>query len=165
MKSARILKLVNLLMPYFKNLCPNLPKGNEKCVLLVGGEVYPGYTHTLDHSGTTMRQGARDTLMPCVLTDEEHELYSDLAKKLHEEGCNYAGIDLAFPNIIEVNVLNPDGLRRMHMLTGNDRSAEIVEQAVQATLETHEEKERPTSIASLLKRGDRSGGWGQHIGR
>lgn len=144
---------------------PQLANGNEKRVILAGGEVYPAYTHTPDHSGKTMKQGARDTLVSCTLTDEEHELCNKLAKELREEGCNYAGIDLAFPHIIEVNVLNPDGLRRIHTLTGNDRSAEIVDQAVQATLEAHEKKERPRDMVSLVRRTERAGSWEQHIGR
>lgn len=129
---------------------PQLAHGNEKRVLLAGGKVYPAYTHTPDHSGKTMKQGALDTLTPCELSDAEYSLCQDVAKKLHEDGCNYAGIDLAFPHIIEVNVLNPDGIRRIKQLTQNDKSAEIVGQVIKATLESHRKKERSENSENIV---------------
>ena len=37
----------------------------------------------------------------------------------------FAGIDLAYPWLIEVNVINPGGLGTIEQLTGQDRSDEV----------------------------------------
>ena len=76
-----------------------------------------------DHR-TNIMQGARSE--PCDLTPIETEYCQELGQFLKAFGAEFVGLDLAFPWIIEFNVINPGGLVTILELTGQDLSASII---------------------------------------
>jgi glutathione synthase len=104
---------------------PEIEQG-EKRVLLAGGEVIGQYRRiaTLDHR-TNVSQGA--AVEACDLTDDERQYCAFLAQKLVKRGAIYSGIDLAYPWLIEVNVVNPGGITTIEELTGEDHSMAVAE--------------------------------------
>lgn len=102
---------------------PEIEQG-EKRVLIAGGRVIDQYlrTPTLDHR-TNIHQGAK--IARCTLNKAESALCHNLARLLLEEGVYFAGIDLAYPWLIEVNVVNPGGIGTIDDLTQVDRSKEV----------------------------------------
>ena len=103
---------------------PEIDAG-EKRVLIAGGQVIDQYqrTATTDHR-TNVTQGANTHR--CQLSRDEAEYCSKLATHLLTQGVYYCGIDLAWPWLIEVNVINPGGVMTINELTGIDRSGDII---------------------------------------
>lgn len=110
---------------------PEIEQG-EKRVLLAGGRVIGQYLRLplLDHR-TNITAGAKTE--PCSLTDAEHAYCNGLAHQILLKGAWFAGVDLVYPWLIEVNVINPGGITTIEELTGCDLSAQVVE-AVMASL-------------------------------
>ena len=103
---------------------PEIEQG-EKRVLIAGGQVIDQYRRLpgTDHR-TNLSQGG--VAEPCELTPDEAAYCNRLAAILLERGAWLAGIDLAFPWLIEVNVINPGGLTTIESLTGRDRSRDVL---------------------------------------
>ena len=103
---------------------PEIEQG-EKRVILAGGRIIDQYKrlHTSDHR-TNVSQGALTE--HCVLTHKEREYCEDLAQHLLTEGVQFSGIDLAWPWLIEINVVNPGGIVTLDEMTGADRTGEVL---------------------------------------
>lgn len=104
---------------------PEIESG-EKRVLLAGGRIIDQYQRlpTLDHR-TNVSQGAFTE--HCTLTPEERDYCSRLAGHLLDEGVYFSGIDLAWPWLIETNVVNPGGIVTLETLTGCDRTDQVLD--------------------------------------
>lgn len=90
---------------------PEIAQG-EKRVLIAAGQIIGAYRRESIANGiTNLAAGARATR--CELTDEETDACAELARDLAVGGVNYAGIDLVYPWLIEINVANPGGLRSL----------------------------------------------------
>lgn len=111
---------------------PEIEQG-EKRVLLAGGQVIGQYLRRSkgDHR-TNITAGA--ITEPCDLSKAEHDYCTELAQQVLSKGAWFAGVDLVFPWLIEVNVINPGGITTIDKLTGCDLSAKVVE-AVMASLD------------------------------
>ncbi len=98
----------------------------EKRVLFAGGKIVGQYHRmaTRDHR-TNLMQGGRPT--PCELGDDERNYCQRLGEFLKDYGVGFAGLDLAYPWIIEFNVINPGGLITINELTGEDLAPVIVD--------------------------------------
>ncbi|MCB1644314.1 MAG: hypothetical protein KDI36_02630 [Pseudomonadales bacterium] len=105
---------------------PEITQG-EKRVLLAGGQPVGQYLRTAvqDHR-TNVMQGA--SVSACELTTEEMALCRRLGAFLRQHGVEYCGIDLAWPWVIEFNVINPGGLTTLAGLTGTDLTDKILTQ-------------------------------------
>ena len=103
---------------------PEIEQG-EKRVLFAGGKVIGQYLRiaVADHRTNIMR-GARSE--PCDLTPLETEYCQQLGQFLKTFGAEFVGLDLAFPWIIEFNVINPGGLLTIDELTGQDLCSRII---------------------------------------
>ena len=103
---------------------PEIEAG-EKRVLLAGGRIIGQYRRlsTIDHR-TNVSQGA--SIENCELTVEERNYCSQLAEELLDEGVYFSGIDLAWPWLIETNVVNPGGIITLQTLTGQDRTEDVL---------------------------------------
>ena len=103
---------------------PEIGEG-EKRVLFAGGNVIGQYLRiaVADHR-TNIMQGARSE--PCDLMPFEAQYCQELGQFLKTFGAEFVGLDLAFPWIIEFNVINPGGLLTILELTGQDLSASII---------------------------------------
>lgn len=104
---------------------PNI-RTNEKRVILAGDVPVSGFLRfhpENDHrSNATLGAG----FAALELTPEEDEFVRALGKRMTDLGIFYSGIDLAFPYVIEVNMVNPGGLSYHYRATGEDRSSEAV---------------------------------------
>ena len=107
---------------------PEIEQG-EKRVLLAGGRVISQYRRIAesDHR-TNLSLGARAEA--CGLTPEEAEVCHRLAAYLLNQGACFCGIDLAWPWLIEVNVINPGGLATIENLTGRDFAPDVVKAVI-----------------------------------
>jgi glutathione synthase len=101
----------------------------EKRVLIANGEVVDQYRrrNTLDHR-TNLAQGGKPEV--CTLTSEEIDLCSNIGKFVRDEGALFVAMDLAYPYVIELNVINPGGLTTLQALTDQDLSGEVVERVL-----------------------------------
>lgn len=101
----------------------------EKRVLLANGVVVGQYRrrNTQDHR-TNLSQGGEPEV--CDLTPEEIDLCGRIGNFLRAEGALFVAMDLAYPYVIELNVINPGGLTTLHALTDRDLSGEVVERVL-----------------------------------
>lgn len=101
----------------------------EKRVLIANGEVIGQYRrhNTQDHR-TNLAQGGEPEV--CLLTPEESTLCGNMGKFLRDEGALYVAMDLAYPYVIELNVINPGGLITLRTLINEDLSGEVVDRVL-----------------------------------
>ncbi|MEU0740739.1 glutathione synthase [Streptomyces sp. NPDC006134] len=113
---------------------PNV-RTNEKRVIIAGDQPVSGFLrfHPENDHRSNATLGARFAALE--LTTEEDALVRELGKRMMDLGIFYSGIDLAFPYVIEVNMVNPGGLSYHRRATGEDKSSEAVN-AVLAALRT-----------------------------
>ncbi len=106
----------------------------EKRILFAAGNIIGQYRRRpgIDHR-TNISQGA--LIETCSLTDEERIYCLQLAAQLENMGAHFAAIDLVFPWLIDVNVINPGGLITLDELTGQDHSAAIGQHLVTKLLQ------------------------------
>ncbi|MEJ6593322.1 MAG: hypothetical protein QNL99_15190 [SAR86 cluster bacterium] len=111
-----------LMQPYVKEI-----ETGEKRVLIAGGEPVGQYLRLAakDHR-TNRMQGA--ALSACELTNTERAYCRKIGTFLVEQGIEFAGLDLAYPWVIEFNVINPGGLLTIEQLTGSNHCQRIIEQ-------------------------------------
>ena len=98
--------------------------GGEKRILLAGGKVVGQYLRTARASAlTNLAQGG--VASACDLNQAERLAMKHLARRLLDQGIFFAGVDLCWPWLIEVNVLSPGGLATILDLTGEDLSQSV----------------------------------------
>ena len=93
---------------------------NEKRVIIAGGKVIGAYGKILsseDHR-SNKAQGNRQYL--CELSEDETRLCDTIALNCLDNGILFAGIDLAYPFVFELNIVNPGGLITLSRLSGVD---------------------------------------------
>lgn len=97
----------------------------EKRVLFAAGQVVGHYlrSNSSDHR-TNLAQGA--VAGTCELTPQEQLLCQKVGRHLEQQGTGYIAMDMIYPYVIELNVINPGGLGTLETLTGHDFSAEVV---------------------------------------
>ncbi|MFP6806548.1 MAG: hypothetical protein VB957_05125 [Pseudomonadales bacterium] len=105
---------------------PEIERG-EKRVLFAGGKVVGQYLRIAhkDHR-TNVMQGAK--IKECDLSPEEAAYCEQLGGFLKDFGASFVGLDLAYPWIIEFNVINPGGLLTIEELTGQDLTSSIIDE-------------------------------------
>jgi glutathione synthase len=102
----------------------------EKRVLLANGNIIGQYlrTATIDHRTNLMQGG---TPSCCSLTTREFNYCMDIGKYLKSRGALFAGIDLVFPYIIEINVISPGGLATLETLGGPDQAGNVIKNIIE----------------------------------
>lgn len=98
----------------------------EKRVILAAGSPVGQYhrVNQTDHRNN-ISLGATQSL--CQLTAEENALCRRLSEFLLSRGIYFAGIDLIWPWLIEVNVINPGGVTTIDELGGGDIMPRIID--------------------------------------
>lgn len=98
----------------------------EKRVLFAAGQVVGQYKRVArnDHR-TNVHQGAIP--VQCILTAEERELCDCLGDYLVEMGAFFVGVDMVYPYIIELNVVNPGGIATITNLTGENLANRVLD--------------------------------------
>ena len=94
---------------------------NEIRVLLANGKIVGQYEKPSERYN-------RIDFQEHELSDEERNMCQSIGKKLFKFGASYVGIDMIFPYILEINVLNPGGLSIIERITGIDVSCNIINQ-------------------------------------
>jgi glutathione synthase len=105
---------------------------NEKRVIIAGDVPVCGFRryHFDDDDRANTTLGTR--FEPLTLTPEEDQFVRRLGKRLMELGIYYSGIDLAYPYVMELNLVNPGGLSYSFRATGIDQSSEAVNQVLES---------------------------------
>lgn len=99
----------------------------EKRVLIAGGKPVGQYRRIAENDHrTNLMRGARSEA--CELTRQEADYCVQLGAFLKGFGADFVGLDLAYPWIIEFNVINPGGLLTIEELTGCDLTASIIDE-------------------------------------
>lgn len=103
--------------------------GGEKRVLIAGGNPVGQYLRIAvkDHR-TNLQQGAEVSC--CDLTDDEQAYCRRIGNFLAGHGAVFVGVDLAWPWVIEFNVVNPGGLLTIEQVEGHDITPAIVDNIV-----------------------------------
>ena len=99
---------------------------NEKRVIIAGDVPVSGFRrfHPDNDDRANVTLGARFEAL--ALTPEEDDFVRTLGKRMTELGIFYSGIDLAYPYVMEFNLVNPGGLSYALQATGVDGSSEAV---------------------------------------
>ncbi|HEY0168547.1 MAG TPA: hypothetical protein VGB75_16000 [Jatrophihabitans sp.] len=104
---------------------PNV-RANENRVIIAGDVPVCGFRrlHIDDDDRGNVSLGARYEILN--LTPEEDAFCRQLGKNLMSMGIHYSGIDLAYPYVVELNLVDPGGLNYSFRATGVDQSSEAV---------------------------------------
>ncbi len=101
----------------------------EKRVLIADGQVVGQYKRVAqDDHRTNLHQGALP--LPCDLDTQEAELCARLGRYLNQVGACFAGVDLVYPYVLEVNVLSPGGILTIWELTGQNLAPLVIERVI-----------------------------------
>lgn len=102
----------------------------EKRVLLANGKPLAQYMRTAvsDHR-TNLMQGAKAE--PCGLSPEEERYCEQIGSFLRSKGAYFVGLDLVYPWVIEVNVVNPGGILTIEQLEGGDLTPRVIDSIVE----------------------------------
>lgn len=100
-------------------------KQGEKRVLLAGGKIIGHYARIprLDHR-SNLHQGGE--ALSCELMPDERKACETLAKYLLDKGVYFAGLDMAWPWLIEWNVVSPGGIATIDRLGGGNLAPQVV---------------------------------------
>ena len=109
-----------LIQPYVNEIT-----AGEKRVLIANGKPVAQYLrHSNGDHRTNVSAGATTEL--CELTNDEQQYCEKIGAFLAARGALYVGLDLAFPWVIEFNVVNPGGIQTIEALGGQDPSTKII---------------------------------------
>jgi len=107
-------------------------KDREKRVIFAGGTVVGQVGRHMGGREHRANYAQGGTLHMAELTSEEAKLCTLLARRFHEYGVNFVGIDLAYPYVLEFNISNPGGLSEIRAFTGQDLTSLIIERILAA---------------------------------
>lgn len=102
-------------------------------VLFAGGQVIASYGRipkpgehrsNYTHGGTLARIE--------MLTEDELKFCDEVGRKLREFDLNFAGIDMAYPHVLEVNLVNPTALGNVLAATGINQVPRATDAILQA---------------------------------
>lgn len=110
---------------------PNV-RSNEKRVIIAGDVPICGFRryHHEHDDRANVTLGTR--FEGLTLTPEEDDFVRRLGKRLMGHGIFYSGIDMAYPYVMEFNLVNPGGLNYSFRATGVDQSSEAVNTVLDA---------------------------------
>ena len=106
---------------------PAITQG-EKRVLIAGEKVIGQYLRLpMQDFRTNLAQGGKAAT--CGLSDQESTAMQVLAKTLNQQGIQFAGVDLCWPWLIEINIACPGGLDTIARLS-EDASSQALEAVI-----------------------------------
>lgn len=103
---------------------PEITNG-EKRVLLANGQFIGAYLRTQaeDHR-TNLMQGA--IAQKTTLSEKELALIDRVGSHCKACGALFAGIDMVYPFVIEINVVNPGGLNTLDQLGAGKKARQVI---------------------------------------
>ncbi|OKI09693.1 glutathione synthase [Streptomyces sp. CB02923] len=107
-------------------------KENEKRVLLAGGEPICGFRRFHNDDDHRANATLGNKFAELVLTDDEEAYCRELGASLMKQGIYFAGIDLAFPYVLELNLENPGAINWTIRSTGVDKAPDVIKHLLAA---------------------------------
>ena len=99
----------------------------EKRVVMAGRAIVGAYRRRLlDPTKPARNLGRGGAPAPTTLHSGEKKMLEALGERLVDQGVNFAGIDLSYPYLLEVNIANPGGLATLAALYGCDPTPSVV---------------------------------------
>lgn len=106
----------------------------ENRVLVAGGVIVGGYKKT--PVGTEFRGnfmlGGKETRL--AISEDARRMCEESGRELQKFGIHFVGIDLAYPYIVEYNMVNPGGISGHLAATGEDIGPQACRAALNAAL-------------------------------
>jgi glutathione synthase len=102
----------------------------EKRVLLCGNQIITYYQRMSEYKQHRHNLHAGATAVPCRLSEQETELCQKIGEYYEKTGAVFMGIDLVYPFVIEINVVNPGGLKTALDISGKNHSHELIKSIV-----------------------------------
>lgn len=102
-------------------------------VLFAGGQVAASYARKPkpgEHRSNYTHGGTLDRVE--MLTEDERDLCDEIGQKLCEFDLNFAGIDMAYPYVLEVNLINPAAFGTVLAATGINHVARATDAILHA---------------------------------
>ncbi|MBW4616984.1 MAG: glutathione synthase [Desmonostoc vinosum HA7617-LM4] len=110
---------------------PEAKEGDKRIILLNGEPI--GALNRLA-SGTDFRNNMATggTVAQTEITPKEHEICTQIAQKLRQDGLIFVGIDVIGGYLTEVNVTSPTGIREIDRLDGTHLGHQVIQWVEQA---------------------------------
>lgn len=93
---------------------------SENRVIVSGGRVVGGYKKTSTGGEFRGNHAVGSVETALDISEDARGMCAELGAELMEHGINYVGIDLAYPHIVEYNMVNPGGISGQLNATGED---------------------------------------------
>ncbi|MEZ2371134.1 hypothetical protein [Arthrobacter sp. RCC_34] len=109
-------------------------KGTEKRVMIADGKVVGGFKKTgkgAEFRGNASTGGDVGAL---ELNADELALSEKIGERLKDFGIRFVGIDMAYPYLVELNLVNPGGINYHRKATGEDIADLLTRTAVDGAL-------------------------------
>lgn len=108
---------------------PAIERG-EKRILMAAGHLIGAYLRRqdTDHRTNLMQGGKAEQT---TLTQAEQALAITLGAYCSKLGAEFIGIDLVYPYVIEINVINPGGLGTLKLLGEENQAGEVIKRILQ----------------------------------
>jgi glutathione synthase len=107
-----------------------IAKKGEKRVIIARGKIICCYKRISikNEHRTNLSQGAKAVISK--LTNKEKKYCLAIADYFKKIGVNYIGLDMVFPYILEINVVNPGGLGTLKEISNYDYSNDVIKQII-----------------------------------
>jgi glutathione synthase len=105
-----------------------LPKAKEgdKRIILLNGEPIGALNRLSSGSDFRNNMAAGGTVAQTTITPREHEICTELAPTLRQDGLIFVGIDVIGGYLTEVNVTSPTGIREIDRLDGTRLAEQVI---------------------------------------
>ena len=118
---------------------PEAKEGDKRIILLNGEPI--GALNRLS-SGTDFRNNMATggTVAQTEITPREHEICTQVAERLRQDGLIFVGIDVIGGYLTEVNVTSPTGIREIDRLDGTNLGYQVI-QWIEQSLNSRRQEE------------------------
>lgn len=106
----------------------------ENRVIIAGGKIVGGFKKTSNGSEFRGNHAVGSTETELDISDDARQLCHKVGQELLSYGINYIGIDLAYPFIVEYNIVNPGGINGHYETTGEDIGPAACRAVIEAAL-------------------------------
>jgi glutathione synthase len=110
-------------------------KEGDKRIILLNGEPIGALNRLSSGSDFRNNMAAGGTVAQTEITPKEHEICTEIAASLRQDGLIFVGIDVIGGYLTEVNVTSPTGVREIDRLSGTNLGRQViqwVEQTIQS---------------------------------
>ncbi|MBD3384824.1 hypothetical protein GF407_07840 [candidate division KSB1 bacterium] len=106
-------------------------RDGEKRILLCRDQIITYYQRLPDKRQHRNNLHAGATAIPCRLSENELKLCQNIGDVYRKTGAVFMGIDLIYPFVLEINVINPGGLKTALDMSGKNHSYKLINSILQ----------------------------------